>query len=99
MCAAMLAEVRQRQARGERVGVLLADEDVAAFRQSGALVCSLGSSANPAQIASSLFKGLRTLEDSQVQVILCRLFDDRGLGLAIRDRLLKAAGGRVIDCY
>jgi L-threonylcarbamoyladenylate synthase len=94
--AAMLVEMRQRQAQGQRVGLLVADEDVATFQQSGALVYSLGDAADPAQIASSLFHGLRSLEDAQVQVILCRQFDDRGLGLAIRDRLLKAAGGQVI---
>jgi L-threonylcarbamoyladenylate synthase len=97
MRAAMLAEARQRQTHGERVGVLVADEDVAAFQQSGATVYSLGNTANPAQIASSLFNGLRALEDAQVQLILCRQFNDGGLGLAIRDRLLKAAGGRVIQ--
>ncbi|HEY6541144.1 MAG TPA: L-threonylcarbamoyladenylate synthase [Ktedonobacteraceae bacterium] len=97
MRAAMLAEARRRQAQGEHVGVLVADEDIAAFRESGAMVCSLGNAANPAQIASSLFHCLRKLEDARVQVILCRQFDDGGLGLAIRDRLLKAASGRVIE--
>ncbi len=97
MRAAILAEVQRRQEQGERVGVLVADEDVATFQQSGALVCSLGSAANPAQVASALFHGLRALEDAQVQVLLCRQFDDGGLGLAIRDRLLKAASGRVIQ--
>ena len=96
MREAMLAQAQQRQANGERVGLLVADEDMAILQQSGAKVYSLGSAADPAQIASSLFHGLRALEDAQVQVILCRNFDDRGLGLAIRDRLLKAAGGRVI---
>jgi L-threonylcarbamoyladenylate synthase len=95
--AAMLAEAQRRGAQGERVGVLVADEDVASLQQSGAMVCSLGNAAYPAQIASSLFHCLRALEDAQVQVILCRQFDDGGLGLAIRDRLLKAAGGRVIE--
>jgi L-threonylcarbamoyladenylate synthase len=98
MRAAMLAEARRRQALAQRVGVLVADEDVATFQQSDALVYSLGNAADPAQIASSLFHGLRALENAQVQVILCRQFDDRGLGLAIRDRLLKASGGRVIEC-
>ena len=97
MHAAMLAETQRRRARGERVGILVADEDKAAFQHSGALICSLGSAANPAQIAASLFHCLRTLEEAQVQVILCRQFDDGGLGLAIRDRLLKAASGRVIE--
>jgi len=31
-----------------------------------------------------------------VQVILCRSFSEEGLGLAIRDRLLKATGGKII---
>jgi L-threonylcarbamoyladenylate synthase len=97
MRAAMLEEVRRRQAQGERVGILVADEDIAAFQQSSAIVCSLGNAANPAQIAASLFHCLRALEDARVQVILCRQFDDGGLGLAIRDRLLKAASGRVIE--
>lgn len=94
---AMQAEARRCQAQGQRVGVLVADEDVAAFQQSGAQVRSLGNVADPAQIASSLFNSLRALENEQVQVILCRQFDDGGLGLAVRDRLLKAAGGRVIE--
>ena len=98
MRVAMLAEARRQQAQGQRAGVLVADEDVATFQQSGALVYSLGNAADPARIASSLFHGLRALEDAQVQVILCRQFDGHGLGLAIRDRLLKAAGGRVIEC-
>ncbi len=97
MRAAMLAEMRRRQAQGERVGILTANEDVAVFRQSEAIVCSLGNAANSAQIAAALFHSLRALEDAQVQVILCRQFDDSGLGLAIRDRLLKAASGRVIE--
>ncbi|HEV2582054.1 MAG TPA: L-threonylcarbamoyladenylate synthase, partial [Ktedonobacteraceae bacterium] len=96
MRAAMLAELKRRRAAGEVVGLLVADEDMAAFEGSGALVRSLGDAANPAQIANNLFAALRSLEDAQVQVILCRNFNAAGLGLAIRDRLLKAAGGEVI---
>lgn len=95
MRAAMLAEARRRQARGERVGVLIADEDVPAFQGSGVHTHSLGSEAAPEQIAASLFACMRSLEAAGVQVILCRSFDERGLGLAIRDRLLKAAGGKI----
>ncbi|MBE3560389.1 MAG: threonylcarbamoyl-AMP synthase [Ktedonobacteraceae bacterium] len=95
MRQAMLAEVRRRQAGGEQVGVLVADEDVATFRESGAHIYALGST--PEQIATRLFAGLRVLEDSGVQVILCRSFDEKGLGLAIRDRLLKATGGRTVS--
>ena len=95
MHTAMLAEVQRRRERGERVGVLVTDEDVPAFQGSGALVHSLGSAAAPGQVATALFAGLRTLETAGVEVILCRGFDEDGLGLAIRDRLLRAAAGKV----
>src|SRR5579875_247412 len=95
MRTAMANEARKRRAWGERVGVLVADEDVAAFQGSDVVVHSLGSV--PEQIASALYAGMRALEASGVQVILCRSFDERGLGLAIRDRLLKAAGGKIFQ--
>jgi L-threonylcarbamoyladenylate synthase len=95
MRAAMLAEVQRRHEQGERVGVLVADEDVVVFENSGALVHTLGDASAPEQVAAALFAGLRALEDAAVQVILCRSFDEKGLGLAIRDRLLRAAGGKI----
>ncbi|MBV9231203.1 MAG: threonylcarbamoyl-AMP synthase [Chloroflexi bacterium] len=95
MRSAMLREVKRRRERGEQVGVLVADEDVAAFQNSGAHIYTLGSA--PEQVATRLFAGLRTLEESGVQVILCRSFEAQGLGLAVRDRLLKAAGGKVFS--
>src|SRR5262249_31704066 len=96
MRAAMLAELRQRVGHGERVGVLIADADLPTFQACGATVLSLGDAANPAQIASALFSSLRTLENAQVEIILCRNFSTHDLGLAIRDRLGRAAGGRII---
>jgi L-threonylcarbamoyladenylate synthase len=94
MRAAMVAEIQGRRGRGERVGVLIADEDVATFQETGALLYSLGNT--PEQIATRLFAGLRTLEEAGVQGILCRSFAQEGIGMAVRDRLLKAAGSRVI---
>lgn len=95
--AAMLHELQQRQAQRQHVGLLLAEEDMATFQESGAHIYTLGSLQAPEQIAARLYAGLRTLEEAGVQVILCRNVDEHGLGLAIRDRLLKATGGRVIQ--
>jgi L-threonylcarbamoyladenylate synthase len=97
MRSAILAEAQQRIERGERVGALLADADLSAFGGSTMLVYSLGDAAHPEQIASALFAGLRSLEEAGVQVILCRNFAENELGLAIRDRLRRAAGGHVIS--
>ncbi len=98
MREAMHAELKRRIEQGERAGVLIADEDIPAFQDSGAVIYSVGDAANLPQVASSLFAGLRQLENADVQVILCRNFAATGIGLAIRDRLLKAAGGQVSQC-
>ncbi len=94
--AAMLATLQQHQAQGQRVGILLADEDMDIFAESGADLYTLGSLSQPEQVAAHLFAGLRTLEEAGVQIILCRTFAEQGIGLAIRDRLLKATGSKVI---
>ncbi|HEY3993161.1 MAG TPA: L-threonylcarbamoyladenylate synthase, partial [Ktedonobacteraceae bacterium] len=52
MRSAMFKELSKRLARGEHVGVLVADEDLQAFQQSGALVRSLGDAAQSAQVAA-----------------------------------------------
>jgi L-threonylcarbamoyladenylate synthase len=49
---------------------------------------------DPTGLASSLFAGLRELDRRGVTVILCPLPASGGLGLAIRDRLEKAARSR-----
>jgi L-threonylcarbamoyladenylate synthase len=96
MHTTMLARVQQHRAQGERVGVLIADEDIAAFQDSSAAMYVLGSASAPEQVAAQLFAGLRALEEAGVQIILCRNFEGQGLALAIQDRLLKATGGKVI---
>lgn len=92
---AMLNEIQRRQAQGERVGVLIADEDLTAFKESGAQIFTLGNTID--QTAKYLFTGLRKLEEAGVHTILCRSFETQGLGLAIRDRLRKAAGGKIVQ--
>ncbi len=94
MHTSMLIEVERRQAKGEHVGILVAEEDIPRFQNTHALVYSVGSENDLMQVAAHLFAGLRSLEEAHVQVILCRNFGEQGVGLAIRDRLLKAAGGK-----
>ena len=94
MHASMLSEIERRKEKGEQVGVLLAEEDIPGFQDTPALVYCVGREEDLKQVAAHLFEGLRSLEEARVQVILCRNFGEQGLGLAIRDRLFKAAGGR-----
>ncbi|MCU0476699.1 MAG: L-threonylcarbamoyladenylate synthase [Anaerolineae bacterium] len=64
-------------------------------RRVGARIIALGARADKAAIARVLFGAMRALDGQGVDVILVPLLDGDGLGEAIRDRLLRAAEGRV----
>lgn len=88
--SAMLAQAREALAAGQTVGVLAVDEDAEIFEEAGALVYRLGGGLD--SIASRLYDGMRQLDSHSVALILCRDAGEKGLGLAIRDRLTRAAG-------
>lgn len=80
-------------AAGQRVGVLVMDEDEVFVGQ----VARVGSETRPDIVATRLYAALRALDAAPVDVILARQFPtEDGLGRAIRDRLSRSAGGRVI---
>lgn len=95
--AALLAEARRYQQENVRVGLLLAAEDVPFFADEEWLIEVAGSVADLETVARQLFAALRALDAAGAGVILARDFGVAGLGLAIRDRLTRAAGGRVIE--
>jgi L-threonylcarbamoyladenylate synthase len=76
------------------VGFLLADEDLSAFAHRP-YILSLGPASDFAAVARALFSGLRTFDDWGVASIVGRQWAADGLGLAIADRLLRAAEGRL----
>lgn len=76
-----------RVARGERVGVMLPD----GWTAENVVVYQWGPLHQPETLARRLYFGLRWLDEQGVSVIVCPLPAAAGLGLAVRDRLLKAA--------
>jgi L-threonylcarbamoyladenylate synthase len=78
---------------GESVGLVVADEDVARIPpRAGLTVQALGSSHDVVRAASRLYAVLRDLDAAGVDRILARGFPTgTGLGLALRDRLRRAA--------
>ncbi|WP_087037479.1 L-threonylcarbamoyladenylate synthase [Thermococcus litoralis] len=81
--------VKEYKAQGMKVGVMATGD----FYEADAYF-NIGESEG--EIARNLFKALRELDKSGVDIILAEGIEERGLGLAVMNRLKKAAGYRVI---
>ena len=92
---AMKESCQMHKERGQRVGLLLAEEDCHHLGEVGVVV-SLGKRTDLRSISHHLFAGLRELDAQHVDVILARDFGRAGLGAALWDRLVRAAEGNVI---
>jgi L-threonylcarbamoyladenylate synthase len=84
-----LTRVLENEAGRHRVGVLLPTD----WAAPGMAVTVLpwGSWSDPEALARNLYLQLRALDDLGVDVIVCPMPPSTGIGLAIRDRLRKAA--------
>lgn len=79
---------------GRRVGIMCTDETSKHY--SADVVKTLGSRNKLADVAQNLFKLLREFDEEQVDVIISESVPTEELGLAIMNRLWKAAGYRIV---
>ena len=92
--ARIRADAREAAARGSRVGIIAADEDQ--FDDRSLTVVRVGAADDLNAIASRLYAALRELDAAGVDEIMARGFPDTaGLGVAIADRLRRAAARTV----
>jgi L-threonylcarbamoyladenylate synthase len=91
--AAIRTEVEAALERGERVGVLLPDDEIVALAGLEVRIEPLG--ADLAAVSRTLYAALRALDAAGLDLLLTRTYDDVGLGLALNDRLRRAAGGEL----
>ena len=82
-------------ARGEAVCLLITQERLPRYEGYDTFV--LGTLSAPETIARSLFTALRRMDELGVTVILCEAMDTAGIGLAIMNRLYRAASFRLIQ--
>ena len=75
---------------GKKVGILASAENADAYC-ADAVLC-LGERAKPEEIAHNLFAALREMDARAVDVIYAEAFPESGVGLAVRNRMNKAAG-------
>lgn len=80
---------------GKKVVVFATDQTVNRYKDYE--VISMGDRNNPETIASSIFSLMREFDDKGVEVILAETVDENGVGLAIMNRMVKAAGYNIIQ--
>ena len=81
--------------KGNDIAILTTNENLNKFNNGK--VISLGSENDLKEIAKNLFEALRKCDDLGVQYILCQGFEEKGVGLAIMNRLNKAAGYDILE--
>jgi L-threonylcarbamoyladenylate synthase len=86
--------IDEKKSEGLKVGVLTTAEGKDLY--DAALVLACGERENLSTVAHVLYDTLRAFNSSDVDIILSEMFPLEGVGLAIMNRLQKAAGHRVI---
>lgn len=86
--------IAKHRSLGHRIGVLAPTENAGVY--DGHEVYTLGSRSELESIARNLFYGLRFLDDKGVDIILAEGYPRKGMGVAIMNRLAKAAGNNII---
>jgi L-threonylcarbamoyladenylate synthase len=86
--------VDEKKEEGLKVGVLTTEERMDWYQAD--LILSAGRRDDLKTVAQQLYDTLRAFNRSNVDIIFAEMFPEEGVGLAIMNRLQKAAGYRVI---
>lgn len=80
---------------GSKVGILTVDENKAYY--DGYYAISIGRKGDSAQAAHNLFDALREFDKLMVDIIYAEAISEEYLGLAVMNRMKKAAGFNIIE--
>ena len=90
-----LKRYRQALAKGKSSRILAFQEHLSLYPENAAL--SIGSKAAPETVAHALFALLRQMDAEKVDLLFCEVLDPEGIGLAVMNRLSRAASFQVLD--
>lgn len=86
--------LEEQKKAGFKTGVIATQETAGSYFADS--IKNAGKRQDEAAIAKHLFSILREFDDEGVEVIYSEAFENRGIGQAVMNRLLKAAGHQVI---
>lgn len=86
--------INEQKQRGKRVGVLTTEEHANMYEADYVVVC--GSRGDLESVAHHLYDSLREFDKTNVEIIYSESFPVTGIGQAVMNRLMKAAGHQLI---
>ncbi|MCI5701026.1 MAG: threonylcarbamoyl-AMP synthase [Lachnospiraceae bacterium] len=86
---------KEKTKAGKKVGIISTDETLDQYKRG--IIKSIGSRREEETIAQHLYGILRDFDEEDVDCIYSESFETPKLGMAIMNRLLKAAGHQIID--
>ena len=93
--AACIRLYEEADASGHKACILTPEEHAEGYEHCRTL--TIGSLEHPETLAHSLIAALRRMDDEQVDVILCETVNTSGIGLALMNRLCRAAAFHVLE--
>lgn len=88
-------QVNKARKRGALTGILTTPER--AGRYEADLVIPCGSASDLEAAAHNLYAALRQFDEQAIAFIWAEAYPEEGMGVALMNRLLKAAGGRIVE--
>ena len=88
-------QLAEQRLIGKKTGVIGTDRTIGCYHADACK--SAGNREDEGTIARELYRILREFDDESVEVIYSEAFDTSGIGQAIMNRLLKAAGHKVVN--
>lgn len=82
-------------ANGKKVGIIATDETIDKYKAD--VVVSIGTRKDEGSIARSLYDILRGFDDKDIDIILGESFYEDEFGYAIMNRMIKAAGYKIVE--
>lgn len=86
---------QEKETQGYRTGIIATEETV--NRYSGSNIKCIGTRQDESTVAANLYGILREFDADGTDFIYSESFDTEGIGSAVMNRLLKAAGHRIIE--
>ncbi len=84
------------QAEGRKIGLLATEETISQTDTTDITAIACGTKTDLATVATQLYDALRAFNATDVDVIFSETFPKQGVGVAIMNRLEKAAGHKII---